>query len=249
VYKGLDIQTGSFVAIKRVPRRQGLDEAQLKNEMDLLKTFKHDNIVKYIDLILTENNVNIVLEYVESGSLAQVIDKFGVFPENLVAIYMDQVLKGLAYLHEHGVIHRDIKGPNLLITKDGVVKVADFGIAMTTKVKNSEHVTGTVPNIESSESSQSEEPGSSDTCQTETPTSVPAEAEEWSIVEGSPFWMAPEIIQMNRPSTACDIWSLGCTIIELVSGSPPYFDLAPLAALYKVVKEEHPPLVDNISPV
>lgn len=124
----------------------------------------------------------------ESGSLAQVIDKFGVFPENLVAIYMDQVLKGLEYLHGHGVIHRDIKGPNLLITKDGVVKVADFGIAMTTKVKNSEHVTGTVPNIESSESSQSEEPNSSDTCQTDTPTSVPAEAEEWSIVEGSPFW-------------------------------------------------------------
>lgn len=54
---------------------------------------------------------------------------------------------------------------------------------------------------------------------------------------------------MNRPSTACDIWSLGCTIIELISGSPPYFDLAPLAALYKVVKEDHPPLVDNISPV
>jgi serine/threonine protein kinase len=54
---------------------------------------------------------------------------------------------------------------------------------------------------------------------------------------------------MNRPSTACDIWSLGCTIIELVAGSPPYFDLAPLAALYKVVKEPHPPLVDNLSPV
>jgi serine/threonine protein kinase len=117
-----------------------------------------------------------------------VIDKFGVFPENLIAIYMDQVLRGLEYLHQHGVIHRDIKGPNLLITKDGVVKLADFGIAMTTKVKHSEHVTGTMPNMESSESSQGEDSHvTSDTCQTETPT-VPAEAEEWSIVEGSPFW-------------------------------------------------------------
>jgi len=135
--------------------------------------------------------------YVESGSLAQVIDKFGVFPENLVAIYVEQVLKGLEYLHQHGVIHRDIKGPNLLITKDGVVKVADFGIAMTTKVKNSEHMTGTVANMESSESSQGEETsGASDTCQTEV-SNVPAEAEEWSIVEGSPFWS--ESMQIFAP--------------------------------------------------
>ena len=54
--------------------------------------------------------------------------KFGKFPENLVAMYISQVLEGLLYLHDQDVIHRDIKGANLLTNKDGTVKLADFGV-------------------------------------------------------------------------------------------------------------------------
>lgn len=67
----------------------------------------------------------------ESGSLANVVEKFGVFPESLVVFYIEQVLHGLQYLHINGVAHRDIKGPNLLITKEGIVKLA--GIFKTNK--------------------------------------------------------------------------------------------------------------------
>lgn len=76
------------------------------------------------------------MEYVESGSLDSLIKKFGKFPENLVAIYIHQVLQGLVYLHKQGVTHRDIKGANILTTKDGIVKLADFGVA--TKLTGSE---------------------------------------------------------------------------------------------------------------
>jgi len=55
----------------------------------------------------------------ENGSLANVIKKFGAFPESLTAIYITQVLRGLKYLHEQGVLHRDIKGANILTTKEG----------------------------------------------------------------------------------------------------------------------------------
>ena len=58
--------------------------------------------------------------------------RFGKFPENLVAVYISQVLEGLVYLHDQGVIHRDIKGANILTNKDGCVKLADFGVASTT---------------------------------------------------------------------------------------------------------------------
>lgn len=58
--------------------------------------------------------------------------RFGKFPENLVAVYISQVLEGLVYLHEQGVIHRDIKGANILTNKDGCVKLADFGVASKT---------------------------------------------------------------------------------------------------------------------
>lgn len=57
--------------------------------------------------------------------------RFGKFPENLVGVYISQVLEGLVYLHDQGVIHRDIKGANILTNKDGTVKLADFGVATT----------------------------------------------------------------------------------------------------------------------
>jgi serine/threonine protein kinase len=70
--------------------------------------------------------------FCENGSLSGICKRFGKFPENLVAVYISQVLEGLVYLHDQGVIHRDIKGANILTNKDGCVKLADFGVASST---------------------------------------------------------------------------------------------------------------------
>ncbi len=120
---------------------------------------------------------------------------------------MSQVLHGLLYLHEQGVIHRDIKGANILTTKEGLVKLADFGVAT--------RATGL------SESS----------------------------VVGTPYWMAPEVIELSGATTASDIWSLGCTVIELLDGKPPYHKLQPMPALFRIVNDDHPPLPESASPV
>jgi hypothetical protein len=122
-----------------------------------------------------------------------------------------QVLNGLNYLHEQGVVHRDIKGANLLTTKDGTIKLADFGVA--TKLGEASG----------------------------------AMADAGSSVVGSPYWMAPEVIEMRPPTTKSDIWSLACTVIELVSGAPPYFDLQPMPALFRIVQDDCPPLPAGIS--
>ncbi|CAN0167410.1 unnamed protein product [Ectocarpus fasciculatus] len=119
------------------------------------------------------------------SSLSAMCKKFGNFSESLTAIYMTQVLEGLKYLHDQGVLHRDIKGANILTTKRGLVKLADFGVAMKLSDKQAFDVD----------------------------------------VVGTPYWMAPEIIEMTGTTTACDVWSVGCTIIELLEGKPPYFDL------------------------
>jgi len=67
-------------------------------------------------------------------------------------------------------------------------------------------------------------------------------------VVGTPYWMAPEIIEMRgNISTSCDIWSVGCTVIELLTGSPPYFDLNKWSALFRIVQDEHPPIPTGIS--
>ena len=70
--------------------------------------------------------------FCENGSLHNICKKFGKFPETLVGVYIAQVLEGLVYLHDQGVIHRDIKGANILTNKDGCVKLADFGVASST---------------------------------------------------------------------------------------------------------------------
>jgi len=115
------------------------------------------------------------------------------------------VLFGLEYLHAQGVLHRDIKGANILTTKTGVAKLADFGVAARAASFGG--------------------------------------ADLDDDIVGSPYWMAPEIIEMSAPpSTACDIWSLGCTILELTTGKPPYFDLTPMAALFRIVQDDVPRL-------
>ncbi|XP_074339375.1 MAP3K epsilon protein kinase 1-like isoform X3 [Apium graveolens] len=115
VYKGLNLENGEFVAIKQVSLENIKDE-DLKNIMNL----NHKNIVKYLGSSKTTSHLHIFLEYVENGSLANIIKpaNFDPFPESLVAVYITQVLEGLVYLHEQGVIHRDIKGANILTTKE-----------------------------------------------------------------------------------------------------------------------------------
>ncbi len=212
VYRGLNLKKGATVAVKRV-NLHGIPQEELEGiemEIKLLQNLSHPNIVKYIDAIRTEDFLNIVLEFVENGALSNLLSKLlkhGYVEENLVAVYTYQILEGLKYLHEQGVIHRDIKGANILSTKDGIVKLADFGVA--TKLNDSR---------------------------------------KSDSVVGTPYWMAPEIIEMTgQQSSACDIWSVGCTVVELITGKPPYFDLQQMPALFRIVQDEHPPLPDNIS--
>ncbi|PGH22925.1 STE/STE11/CDC15 protein kinase [Polytolypa hystricis UAMH7299] len=208
VYRALNWGTGETVAVKQI-RLADLPKSELRvimQEIDLLKNLDHPNIVKYHGFVKSAETLNIILEYCENGSLHSISKNFGRFPENLVGLYMSQVLHGLLYLHEQGVIHRDIKGANILTTKQGLVKLADFGVASRT--------TG---------------------------------LHESSVV-GTPYWMAPEVIELSGATTASDIWSLGCTVIELLEGKPPYYKFQPMQALFRIVNDENPPLPQGASP-
>ena len=209
VYQAWQRQTGAFVAIKTLKHRYSESES-ITAEIELLSKLDHPNIVKYFDVVEEDGRLHVVLEFMENGSLASVRKQFGNFPEAVCAKYMRQVLAGLEYLHGQGVLHRDIKAANILTSKNGVAKLADFGLAARAAAFGDASV-----------------------------------ADE---VIGSPYWLPPEIIEMSAaPSAACDIWSVGCTIIELTTGRPPYFDLAPMAALFRIVQDDVPPLPEGAS--
>jgi hypothetical protein len=86
------------------------DAPQNQAEADVLEKLNHANVVKFIGYVKTQDFLHLVLEYVEEGALSDVLKDYGRFPENITAMYTAQMLKGLAYLHEQRVIHRDIKG-------------------------------------------------------------------------------------------------------------------------------------------
>ncbi|KAI0035206.1 hypothetical protein K488DRAFT_76773 [Vararia minispora EC-137] len=212
VYRALNWATGEAVAVKEIQLSnipKG-DIGQIMSEIDLLKNLNHPNIVKYKGFVKTREFLYIILEFCENGSLHNICKRFGKFPENLVAVYISQVLEGLVYLHDQGVIHRDIKGANILTTKDGAVKLADFGVASNT-------------------------------------TAAGAASDD--AVVGSPYWMAPEVIEQSGATTASDIWSVGCTVIELLEGRPPYHFLKPMPALYRIVQDDCPPIPEGASPI
>ncbi|PVU91853.1 hypothetical protein BB561_004169 [Smittium simulii] len=130
VFRALDTKTGCVVAIKqfKIDHDEAEDVLETANtEIDVLKAISHPNILKYYGHYKTESELNLILEYCEAGSLQSTIRKFGNISEKLAGIFIYQLLLALSCLHKNDIIHRDIKADNLLSTKDGVLKLSDFG--------------------------------------------------------------------------------------------------------------------------
>lgn len=133
VWMALDESSGELQAVKEVPLpAQSSEQAenaasQLQEEIALLQRIQHQNIVDYAGYQRLERSLCIFLRYVSGGSVASLLHSFGAFPERVVKNYSAQLARGLEFLHSNGVVHRDIKGSNALVTTSGVVKLADFG--------------------------------------------------------------------------------------------------------------------------
>ncbi|XP_075037505.1 mitogen-activated protein kinase kinase kinase 19 [Mixophyes fleayi] len=134
VYRGLTSQ-GELIAAKQVTLH-GSDPAvaekeykKLQEEVDLLKTLKHVNIVGYLGTCLQDTVVTIFMEFVPGGSISSILRHFGPLQESVISKYTSHILQGIAYLHENRVVHRDIKGNNVMLMPNGVIKLIDFGCA------------------------------------------------------------------------------------------------------------------------
>lgn len=131
VYCGINVSSGELVAIKEIQVTGGsrAELAAVEQEFALLRALKHTNVVRYL---LFEHSVSqkvcrIVMEFMAGGSTQTVCQKFGPLSEAILKKYTKDIFSGLAFIHEHGIIHRDIKSANLLVSGDGTVKLADFG--------------------------------------------------------------------------------------------------------------------------
>lgn len=209
VYEGVG-SNGMFFAVKEVSLsdqgkagKQAI--RQLEQEIALLSEIQHPNIVQYLGTERDDEKLYIFLELVSKGSLAHLYEKY-VFFYDQVREYTKQILSGLKYLHDRKIIHRDIKCANILVDTNGVVKLADFGMAK--------------------------------------------QVDKLGLLKsflGSAHWMAPEVVNPRRSyNLRADIWSLGCTVLEMAIGKPPYEDLETHGVLWKVGNGEGPPIPDDL---
>ncbi|GAX75530.1 hypothetical protein CEUSTIGMA_g2973.t1 [Chlamydomonas eustigma] len=132
VYKAVDLETGDTVAIKVISLadQPSEDFQQIEKEIDFLSSCNHPNVVRYLGSFQSGSELWIVMEYCSGGSVSDILTVMGEpLAEELIAYICSEALKGLAYLHSLGKVHRDIKCGNILLSHGGHVKIADFGVA------------------------------------------------------------------------------------------------------------------------
>ncbi|KAM8920824.1 mitogen-activated protein kinase kinase kinase kinase 5 [Pelodytes ibericus] len=129
VYKARNLQTGELAAVKIIKLEPGDDFSLIQQEIFMVKECKHTNIVAYFGSYLCREKLWICMEYCGGGSLQDIYHVTGPLTEVQIAYMCRETLQGLAYLHSKGKMHRDIKGANILLTDNGDIKLADFGVA------------------------------------------------------------------------------------------------------------------------
>ncbi|ETI39164.1 STE/STE11 protein kinase, variant [Phytophthora nicotianae CJ01A1] len=201
-----ELELGNDVSSLSLQRVQSWE--QIERELDvlsLLQRHEHHNIVRFLGSERYGPTVNMFMEYLPAGSLSKLLKEFGPFDEEMVQVYIRDVVRGVEHLHELGIAHRDLKCANLLLADDGV-KIADFG---TAKRAVEEELGGVIAEEGAQEKSM------------ETARSVREGL-------GSPFWMAPEIVRAEKGADSwrkADIWGIGCIVIEMATGRPPWVSL------------------------
>lgn len=203
VYLAKDTWIDKDVAIK-VPHKQNLDFSELLREPRLLAALDHPNIVS----ITTAEKVNdvffIVMEYVEGDTLEDIIVHGEALDADRVVDYATQIGRALDHAHRQGVIHRDLRPPNVLVSNTGVLKIADFGTSRFLEI-----------------------------------------AAHGTTVIGSPPYMAPEQFE-GKAVFASDLYSLGITMYQMLTGTLPYDAPAP-SDLEKLMRGDlvRPPRLRN----
>jgi serine/threonine-protein kinase len=220
VYVARDIGLGRKVALKLLPPSLTAD-AQLRarffREAQLASTLDHPNICTIHEVGQSANSLFIAMQYIEGETLKEFIGSRPLKLDALLSISL-QVANALAAAHDQGIIHRDIKSNNIIITPRGQVKVLDFGLAKAMD--------------------------GSDRREGKAETELTANLTRTGAVMGTPNYMSPEQARGERVDHRSDVFSLGVVIYEMASGKVPFKRKSQTETMNAVINEPHRPVAE-----
>jgi serine/threonine protein kinase/tetratricopeptide (TPR) repeat protein len=219
VYLARDERLGRQVAVKVLPDEVAHDPdrlARFEREARAAGTIDHPNILTVHDIDRHEGIPFLVAEALDGESLRELLER-GPVPARTAAEYGVQIARGLAAAHDRDIVHRDLKPENLFVTRDGQVKILDFGLAKLL--------------------SRPESDGEADGRTLSLTTDA-------GVVLGTVGYMSPEQVRGDEADARSDIFALGCVLYELLAGSGPFRRDTPADTMSAILRDDPPPMAD-----
>jgi Tol biopolymer transport system component len=223
VYRAFDSRLGRDVALKVLPKTFACDADRLhrfEQEARAVAALNHPNILAVFDVGQQDGAPFLISELLDGESLRASLER-GPLPQRKTIEYGVQIAQGMAGAHEKGIVHRDLKPENIFITKDGRIKILDFGLAKL--------VQGTPEDAEGA--------------------TIPAMGTAAGMVLGTPGYMAPEQVRGQASDARTDIFAFGAILYEMLTGQRAFRRDTPAETMTAVLREDPAEMADSIHPV
>ena len=220
VYRARDEQLGREVALKVLPAETSQDEAaraRLIREARTASALNHPSICTVYEVGESAGACYISMELIEGQSLRDLV-RTGALSPATVLQYGEAIAEAVAHAHGRGVVHRDLKSANVMVTREGRVKLLDFGIARRHSLAAVDASAPTEP------------------------------ATRAGVIAGTLHYVAPEILRGATADTRSDVWSLGVILYEMASGELPFSGKTPYEITSAILRDEPAPLPRSLSP-
>uniref|UniRef100_UPI0037E71C1B serine/threonine-protein kinase LATS1 n=1 Tax=Semicossyphus pulcher TaxID=241346 RepID=UPI0037E71C1B len=237
--------TAALYAMKTLRKKDVLlrnQVAHVKAERDILAEADNEWVVRLYYSFQNKDNLYFVMEYIPGGDMMSLLIRLGIFKEELAQFYIAELTCAVESVHKMGFIHRDIKPDNILIDRDGHIKLTDFGLCTGFRWTHDSKYYQSGDHVRQDSMDFSKEWEDATNCRC-TDRLKPLERRKarqhqrclaHSLV-GTPNYIAPEVLLRTGYTQLCDWWSVGVILYEMVVGQPPFLATTPLETQLKVI--------------